>query len=98
MKIIIPLAGKGERFAKVGYRQPKALIKVHDKPMIAHVVEMFSKNDEFIFICNSADVKKFPIRKTLSAIAPRSKIVEINYRKLGPVWGVTQALRRNPNL
>ncbi len=31
---LIPLAGAGSRFAKVGYKDPKPLIEVSGKPMI----------------------------------------------------------------
>ena len=39
MNIIIPLGGKGERFQKEGYLEPKPLIKVFDKEMIFHVLD-----------------------------------------------------------
>jgi len=39
MNIIIPLGGKGERFQKEGYKEPKPLIKVFDKEMILHVLD-----------------------------------------------------------
>ena len=52
MQIIIPMSGFGERFRKVGYKLPKPLIMVDEKPIIQHVVEMFSDEDDFIFICN----------------------------------------------
>jgi dTDP-glucose pyrophosphorylase len=39
MNIIIPLGGKGERFQKEGYKEPKPLIKVFDKEMIFHVLD-----------------------------------------------------------
>ena len=34
MIIIIPLGGRGERFKKLGYKQPKALIHVFGKPIL----------------------------------------------------------------
>ena len=50
MKIIIPMSGFGERFRRVGYDVPKPLVIVVDgKPIIQHVVEMFSPEDEFFF-------------------------------------------------
>ena len=39
MNIIIPMAGAGSRFAKVGYTFPKPLIDVKGKPMIQVVTE-----------------------------------------------------------
>ena len=52
MQIVIPMSGFGERFRAVGYTVPKPLIRVEGKPIIQHVVEMFSAEDDFIFICN----------------------------------------------
>ena len=39
MKILIPMAGEGSRFAKEGYVFPKPLIDVNGKPMIQRVIE-----------------------------------------------------------
>lgn len=53
MKIIIPMAGTGQRFVDAGYDTPKPFIIVDGKPIIEHIVNMFDReNDEFIFICN----------------------------------------------
>lgn len=57
MNIIIPLGGKGERFAKEGYAEPKPLIRVLHKEMIRHVIDRLSvRPDEdhvFILYANS---------------------------------------------
>ena len=52
MQIIIPMSGFGERFRRAGYKIPKPLIKVEDKPIIGHVIDMFPGESDFIFICN----------------------------------------------
>ncbi|MFD2584175.1 glycosyltransferase family 2 protein [Pedobacter vanadiisoli] len=39
MNIVIPMAGLGSRFAKVGYEKPKPFIDVNGKPMISRVLE-----------------------------------------------------------
>jgi len=52
MNIIIPLCGKGERFKKAGYNDPKPLIKVFNKSIIFYVLDNLSiqKNDNvFLF-------------------------------------------------
>jgi choline kinase len=63
MKIIVPMAGFGDRFVKAGYQDPKPLIKVNGKRIIEYICEMFDiKNDDFVFICNEMhlqhDIKK----------------------------------------
>ena len=55
MNIIIPLGGKGERFSKNGYTQPKPLIKILDKCMIEYVLDNLNtyKEDKIFIIYNS---------------------------------------------
>lgn len=50
MKIIIPMAGMGNRFLDQKYKEPKPLIYVNKKRIIEYILEMFDKNDDFIFI------------------------------------------------
>lgn len=53
MNIIIPLGGKGERFLREGYKQPKALIDIFDKKMIDYVLERICHSitiDDTVFI------------------------------------------------
>ena len=48
-QIIIPMSGIGERFIKAKYKLPKPLIKVAGKPIIAHVIDLFPGETEFLF-------------------------------------------------
>jgi len=52
MYICIPLAGKGERFWQAGYTDPKPMIKIYEKPILAHVLDnlQFSEDDEVLII------------------------------------------------
>jgi glucose-1-phosphate thymidylyltransferase len=53
MKIIIPLAGFGKRLRPHTFTKPKPLINVAGKPVLGHVLDMFSALDnveEIIFI------------------------------------------------
>ena len=38
LTVVIPMAGRGSRFADVGYELPKPLLPVHGVPMIEVVV------------------------------------------------------------
>lgn len=50
-KLIMPMAGNGSRFYHKGYKQPKPLIDVNNKPMFVHSIESLNiKFDEYIFI------------------------------------------------
>lgn len=46
MKIIIPAAGDGTRFADAGYEEPKPLIDVLGKPMVIRVADNVVPRDE----------------------------------------------------
>ena len=53
MKIVIPMAGTGNRFVQKVYADPKPLIRVNGKRIIEYILDMFDvENDEFVFICN----------------------------------------------
>lgn len=59
MNIIIPLGGKGERFVKEGYTDPKALISIFDKTMIQYVIDNLNlKKDDKITIIYNKDLDK----------------------------------------
>lgn len=88
MKIVIPMSGLGQRFIDAGYETPKPLIEVDGKPIIAHVVDLFPGEENFIFICNEDHLLTTNMRDTLKEIAPNADIVSIPKHKLGPVFAV----------
>lgn len=59
MKVLIPMAGEGSRFAKEGYTFPKPLINVCGKPMIQLVVENLDFDCEYIFLVRKSHVEKY---------------------------------------
>jgi HAD superfamily hydrolase (TIGR01509 family) len=61
MNIIIPIGGKGERFSKCGYTNPKPLIPIFNKPMILHVLDnlRLSSQDKVFIIYYNIDVDVF---------------------------------------
>lgn len=92
MQIIIPMSGFGERFRKSGYTVPKPLIELEGKPIIAHVIEMFPGERDFIFICNNEHLfdPALNMRRILEKYCPTGRIVGIAPHKLGPVHAVLQ--------
>ena len=59
MKVLIPMAGEGSRFAKEGYTFPKPLIDVNGKPMIQTVVENLDFDCEYIFLVRKEHIEKY---------------------------------------
>ena len=47
---IMPMAGRGKRFSNYGYKIPKHLVKINNKPMFERAAMTFSKNIKWIFI------------------------------------------------
>ncbi|WP_404452346.1 NTP transferase domain-containing protein [Virgibacillus necropolis] len=90
MKIVIPMSGRGNRFLQAGYTDPKPLIKMDGKPIIEHVVNMFPGETDFLFICSNDHLETTNMKKVLTRIAPRGKIVGIDPHKKGPVFAVSK--------
>ncbi len=92
MQIIIPMSGFGERFFRAGYQIPKALIELDGKPIIAHVIDMFPGEHDFLFICNNEHLQNITYRmeEILHEYCPTGKIIGIPPHKLGPVHAVLQ--------
>lgn len=82
MKVLIPMAGAGSRFASAGYSFPKPLISVknlNDKPMIQVIVENLNIQAEYIFIVRKEHADKYNLRQMLNVISPKCKIVEVDH-------------------
>ncbi|MBI4869552.1 MAG: NTP transferase domain-containing protein [Candidatus Wallbacteria bacterium] len=95
MKIVVPMSGTGERFSRAGHPTLKPLIEVEGKPMVAHVIELFPGETDFLFICNRAHLADRAIRlqETLERFCPTGRVVGIDPHKLGPVHAVAQAAK-----
>jgi NDP-sugar pyrophosphorylase family protein len=91
MKIIIPMAGLGDRFKNKGYLNPKPLIKVGGKTIIEYIIEIFLPTDEFVFICNEKHLSETNISSFLTNLVPGCKIVSCPEHKKGPVYTVSFA-------
>ena len=93
-QLVIPMSGKGARFLSAGYKVPKPLIKVSNKRIIQHIIEMYPGWDEILFIVNSdhyndPDLK---LEQELMQIAPTAKISVISQHKNGPSFAVLESV------
>lgn len=81
MNIVIPMAGRGSRFAKAGYQLPKPLIDICGHPMIEYVVNNIRPKCEhrFIFICQEEHLEKYGLQRKLTQIAPGCIVVTIDH-------------------
>lgn len=92
VQIVVPMSGFGERFRRAGYRLPKPLIEIEGKPIVAHVIDMFPGETDFLFICNSDHLAEpsYRMEGIIKRYCPTGVIVAIPPHKLGPVHAVTQ--------
>ena len=63
------------------------------KPIIAHVIDLFPNETDFIFICSKEHLKNpnYGMNETLQKFCPTGKVIGIPPHKLGPVYAVKQA-------
>lgn len=66
MKLILPMAGNGQRFFDAGYDLPKPLIDIKGKPMFARVIEnLWVNNPELTCIVRQDHVNDYEIDKRI---------------------------------
>ncbi len=84
LTIVIPMAGRGSRFADAGYELPKPLIPIHGVPMIEVVVRNLAPSEpaRFVFLCQAEHLRTFAFEADLRQAAPGCEIV--------PVDGITE--------
>ena len=82
MNIIIPLCGKGERFLKSGYNEPKPLIKIFDKCMIQYVLDNLTIcEDDKIYIIYNSNLDNFNFTKFINIKYPFINLIKANDTK-----------------
>lgn len=72
------MAGLGSRFADSGYRDPKPMIDVNGRPMIAAVIDSLDIDAQYIFIVQQEHINKYSIDILLSDLVPGCRIVSID--------------------
>ena len=80
LNIVLPIAGRGSRFADAGYTQPKPLIPVHGVPMIETVVRNIRPRrlHRVIFVALREHLDHLGMRETLERAAPGCIVVPVN--------------------
>lgn len=75
---IIPLAGRGSRFAKAGYKDPKPLIEVSGKPMIIQAANSLPNSENHIFVTLKEHLENYSLEKTLKNEYQDANIISID--------------------
>jgi dTDP-glucose pyrophosphorylase len=75
---LIPLAGRGSRFAKEGYTDPKPLIPVSGKPMIIQACNSLPKTENYVFVTLEKHLRNYPLEDALTSEYQDCSVVNIN--------------------
>jgi NDP-sugar pyrophosphorylase family protein len=85
MQIIIPMAGAGSRFQKVGIKMPKPLIQVAGKTLIEHSINSFNVDAKFIFVTRKSDDEDIDseLSTLLKKLRPESVQIQTDFLTSG---------------
>jgi len=95
LKIIIPLGGSSELFAKAGYTYPKPIIEIGGKLMIQWVIEKtisIPEPSQIIFIIREEDATKYHLDNTLKLLSPSAQILRLKNETNGALCSVLMAI------
>ena len=93
MKVVIPMSGMSRRFSVAGYKDPKYLLEIDGMTVIEHIVNLYPKDSEFVFIINDKHAKETDVVEVLHGLVKDSIIITIDQHKKGPVHTVLAAKR-----
>lgn len=102
VNIVVPMAGHGSRFSKVGYTVPKPFIPVFGKPMIQWVIENIMPKDEsyeditiptniiphFHFVAQAEHLKQYDLGKICRSLNIDYTITTVDVVTEGPACTV----------
>jgi NDP-sugar pyrophosphorylase family protein len=76
LNIVMPMAGRGKRFADAGYAVPKPIIAVHGRPMTEVVIANLRprRPHRFVFLILREHAQQFDFDKRLLSWAPGSEV------------------------
>lgn len=83
MKIIIPMTGKSKRFREKGYSLPKQFLKIKDKLIIEHILDMYPGESDINFVVAKDDFENSELQKYFSKLE-KYNIEVIDYQSSGP--------------
>ncbi len=80
LNIVIPMAGRGSRFAVAGYPDPKPLIPIENIPMIRWIIANLrpTQAHRFIFVCLEEHLRQYGLEEKLAQWSPGCKVVPVS--------------------
>ena len=83
------MSGMSSRFSRAGYQLPKYLLEIDGKTVIQHIVDLYPKDSEFIFVVNDKNSEETDVLNLLENICENKKVFVIPSHKFGPVYTVS---------
>jgi NDP-sugar pyrophosphorylase family protein len=80
LNIVVPMAGRGSRFANAGYTTPKPLLPLAGQPMVEWIIDNIrpQRPHRFIFLCLADHLRQYPeVPEALKNICPDCAIVPV---------------------
>lgn len=74
---LIPMAGRGQRFADEGYKVPKPLIEIGAKPMVIQASDVMPSCSENIFVCLEEHLN-YPLKEEIKKAYPDAKVISLS--------------------
>lgn len=97
MNIVIPMAGRGQRFQDAGYSCPKMLIEIAGKPMLYWALDSiypWLHDHEPLFICLKDHLEQFPIEAIIKQYCGHAKIIGLDQVTNGQAETVYKSAER----
>ncbi len=101
MKVLIPVAGAGTRFRPHTYTQPKSLIPVAGKPILAHIIDALvkAKFTEFVLVIGYLGEKIMQFMHEKYPTLPVTFVEQPQREGLGhAVWTARETFRHEKNI
>lgn len=82
------MSGLSSRFSNAGYTIPKFMIDIDGKKVIEHIIDLYPKDSDFLFIINDKHAEDTGIVELLENSVDKKNIVVIPRHKKGPVFSI----------
>ncbi len=94
LKIVVPMAGEGRRFAEHGHTFPKPLVEIDGRPTIEIVARNVTPREphQFVFICRREHVQRYALDDVLRLIAPGCGVTLMHEATAGALCSVLLAM------
>ena len=92
MKLVLPMAGNGQRFFDEGYDLPKPLIAIKGKPMFKHVIDNIGLTEDIICVVRRDHVEDFNIDDHIRVYYPNANVHIIEHETEGAACTVMEAV------